>query len=119
MIRGKCSVTKVLLCAAILLTWLPGCDDEQDPPVTQDAAADALSVDIASPDLAPAPTCTDKVKNGAETDVDCGGGTCPTCGNKKSCTKAADCKSGVCASGACVEATCTDGVKNGDESDVD
>jgi alpha-tubulin suppressor-like RCC1 family protein len=46
-------------------------------------------------------TCTDGVKNGTETDVDCGG-SCP-----------------ACAVGPGQEATCTDGVKNGTETDVD
>ena len=33
--------------------------------------------DAPLPDLAP--TCTDGVKNGDETDIDCGGGTCEAC----------------------------------------
>jgi len=66
-----------------------------------------------------APTCTDKVKNGAETDVDCGGPICVRCADKKQCAKAADCTSGVCVSSVCQAATCTDKVKNGAETDVD
>jgi len=46
-------------------------------------------------------TCTDKVKNGKETDVDCGGGTCPKCEDNKSCTKASHCLSGICTSNTC------------------
>jgi predicted extracellular nuclease len=42
-----------------------------------------------------APTCTDKAKNGTETDVDCGG-SCPPCPGGKSCTTGADCSSSVC-----------------------
>ena len=81
---------------------LAGCSDPVTPPA-QDAAADTaldvMAVDTTSPDTVspdtmspdtispdtispdtmspdgPLPTCTDKVKNGAETDVDCGGGT--------------------------------------------
>lgn len=45
----------------------------------------------------PVPTCTDGIKNGNETGVDCGG-TCPPCP---------------------VLPTCTDGIKNGTETGID
>ena len=45
--------------------------------------------------------CTDKLKNGDETDVDCGGTVCPACSAGKACKAATDCKVGVCASSAC------------------
>lgn len=51
----------------------------------------------------PPPTCTDAAKNGSETDVDCGGATCPKCGLGGKCTAASDCASGACLGGACVE----------------
>jgi plastocyanin len=41
------------------------------------------------------------VRNGAETDTDCGG-SCPACANGRTCATAADCTSGVCVSTACV-----------------
>ena len=41
------------------------------------------------------PTCNDGVQNGDETDVDCGGSSCPAC------------------------PTCSDGIQNGDETGVD
>jgi len=66
-----------------------------------------------------APLCTDKVKNGAETDVDCGGGTCPKCADKAGCAAATDCVSGVCKAGVCQQPGCGDKVKNGSETDVD
>ncbi|MFO0566862.1 MAG: plastocyanin/azurin family copper-binding protein [Polyangiaceae bacterium] len=47
-----------------------------------------------------APSCTDGVKNGSESDVDCGG-TCGKCANGKACTIAGDCTSGACASNKC------------------
>src|SRR4029079_4282576 len=40
------------------------------------------------------PTCSDNVKNGTETDKDCGG-TCPKCADGKGCNVAADCVSGL------------------------
>ncbi len=46
---------------------------------------------------APPPPCADGVKNGDETDIDCGG-SCPgKCDSGMSCIKNADCKSGNCA----------------------
>lgn len=48
------------------------------------------------------PTCVDAIKNGTETDVDCGGATCPKCGNGKSCLAGTDCTSGNCSGGVCV-----------------
>ena len=43
-----------------------------------------------------APTCSDAVKNGPETDVDCGGG-CPTlCAKDQDCAQNSDCASNDC-----------------------
>ena len=64
------------------------------------------------------PTCSDGVKNGDETDVDCGG-SCGDCQPGKACNQAADCDSGVCTGGVCQAAQCNDGVQNGTESAVD
>lgn len=48
------------------------------------------------------PTCTDGELNGAETDVDCGGGVCQACEEGAECTMDADCESGTCdADGTC------------------
>ncbi len=44
-----------------------------------------------------APSPTDGVKNGTETDVDCGGAGNPTCSTGKICVKHADCTSNGCA----------------------
>jgi hypothetical protein len=68
-----------------------------------------------------APSCTDTVRNGAETDVDCGG-TCPNkCGDGKSCLIGADCSSNSCPVGTkkCTAGTCTDLAKNNSETDID
>ncbi len=71
------------------------------------------------PPSGPAPTCSDAVKNGNETDVDCGGGTCPPCGTAKACQGSRDCASGVCLNQVCQAPSCTDGFKNGTETDRD
>ncbi len=62
--------------------------------------------------------CGDSVKNGAETDVDCGGPTCPDCAIGKNCLVASDCASASCVSNKCA-ASCFDGLVNQTESDVD
>jgi cohesin domain-containing protein len=65
-------------------------------------------------------SCTDGVKDGSETDVDCGGGVCPACPIGKSCLVNGDCQSQTCSGGFCQQAsTCSDGVKDGDETGVD
>lgn len=66
------------------------------------------------------PSCTDKIKNGDETDVDCGG-TCDTkCAFGKTCATLADCDAAI---GVCSQSlkctTCESGAKDGDETDVD
>ncbi len=70
---------------------------------------------------APAMTSTDGVRDGAETDVDCGGGAAPTCADGKKCKAGSDCTDGVCnpKTSTCDAPSSTDGIKNGNESDVD
>lgn len=58
-------------------------------------------------------------RDGQETDVDCGGGGCPGCGDGKGCQVGPDCVSEVCTGGTCAAPVCTDQKKNGDETDVD
>jgi alpha-tubulin suppressor-like RCC1 family protein len=59
------------------------------------------------------------VRNGGESDVDCGGACAAKCADHAGCLAAGDCRSGVCLAGICQGATCTDGVENGAETDVD
>jgi hypothetical protein len=70
------------------------------------------------PPTPPGPTCSDGVKNGAETDIDCGGPDCPPCAAGKRCVGATDCTGGACLNQVC-QPTCTDGVKNAKETDID
>jgi hypothetical protein len=72
--------------------------------------------------------CTDHVQDGTETDVDCGGKTCPACPDGEKCDVDTDCQSGHCHPGTagppaqpdtCVPATCFDGKQDGDETGVD
>jgi len=67
--------------------------------------------------------CADGIEDGDESDVDCGGATCPPCGTGQRCATSADCASDVCivttTPHVCAAPTCTDGVKNGNETGVD
>lgn len=67
-----------------------------------------------------AASCTDLIKSPGETDVDCGGLSCPGCENGEDCLVDGDCLSGDCGGNplTCQE-SCTDGVLNQDESAVD
>jgi hypothetical protein len=55
---------------------------------------------ITDPSNCPNP-CIDGVKDGLETDVDCGGPFCQKCAILKSCNVNSDCLSGFCSSGTC------------------
>jgi hypothetical protein len=65
------------------------------------------------------PTCSDGVKNGDETDVDCGGPTCGKCANGKACKMRSDCQQDVCLGSVCIAAACNDGIIDGTKTDVD
>ncbi len=47
------------------------------------------------------PSCNDGIKDGNETDVDCGGGTCSPCAAGKMCVAGSDCVSVACAGNVC------------------
>jgi len=51
--------------------------------------------------VTPEPSCTDAEINGDETDMNCGGGTCPACPIGYDCLVGADCLSGVCENKVC------------------
>jgi hypothetical protein len=52
----------------------------------------------------PVPTCSDGIRNGTETDIDCGG-SCRRCADDRTCVAANDCISGTCPDGTCVACT--------------
>ncbi|MBX3224369.1 MAG: hypothetical protein KF795_27890 [Labilithrix sp.] len=67
-----------------------------------------------------APTSSDGVKNGSETDVDCGGGAptnAPKCAAGKACREATDCVWGYCTGNVCEGHK--PGRKDGDQTDID
>ncbi len=45
-------------------------------------------------------SCSDGIKNGSETDIDCGG-DCAPCNHRQSCKRSQDCSSNVCNNGTC------------------
>lgn len=53
--------------------------------------------------------CTDKIRNGRETDIDCGGADCPDCAPTQMCSAHNDCVTGVCTSLRCAaQRTCAE-----------
>jgi len=92
---------------------VPGDAGEDAFEASVDAAVDTTDTAEVKP-----PACDDGLKNGDETDVDCGG-TCSKCVDTKVCSGASDCSSGVCTDGHCAKPQCVDGVKNGTETDID
>ena len=92
-------------------------------------AADAACCDLAleselyDPDAVvrdPGDPCHDNVRNGLETDTDCGGRFCEACVDGDSCALDADCVSALCGSrGECLPATCANGSLDDSETDVD
>ncbi len=65
-------------------------------------------------------TCTDNVRNGAETGVDCGGAGCPSCPVGQPCNLDGQCLTGRCVDGLCAPLPpCENGVLDPGETDVD
>jgi hypothetical protein len=101
----------------------PACDNGKG--CAADADCKSLNCDTAaSPPVCKAGECDNQKKDGDETDVDCGGATCPNrCAVEQQCQVGTDCADGVCDEQAtpkvCLLHTCTDTVQNGDETDVD
>ena len=92
------------LLSAVLALLLPACADAADPLPPQPRSGGAAHMHVLGvEDVHPgeATTCADAIKNGTETDVDCGGGLCPGCAAGKACLAASDCLSAVCTKGLC------------------
>jgi RHS repeat-associated protein len=82
-------------------------------------ASDCVSQLCQGAQCLPPSSCSDGVKNGTETDVDCGGGACAPCANGKTCNAGPDCQVGSCVLDVCQAPACTDKAKNGNETDID
>lgn len=85
--------------AALVVLWITLRGGPDAPVATGEAQTGAA---ITAP---PARAlCVDGVKNGSETDRDCGG-QCPPCDARSACHIAADCKTGLCVRGVCTACT--------------
>ena len=63
--------------------------------------------------------CNDGVRDGEESDIDCGGPVCSACAAGGACRSPFDCSGKLeCESGVCTD-PCTDGIRNVEETDVD
>jgi hypothetical protein len=67
----------------------------------------------------PVDPCSDGLRDGDETDTDCGGPVCYPCYPNSICQADRDCRAGTCDAGYCRDASCYDGMKNGSEAEVD
>lgn len=74
-----------------------GTDAGGPPPLPDPVVPDGGCTDC------PPPSPTDGVKNGDESDVDCGGAIAPRCAAGKGCNAGTDCTSGACPAGVCSE----------------
>ncbi len=103
---------------SLLLVSMAACTSNDPGTSNNGTSLDGGTQDAASDTSLP-PGCTNATQDGTETDVDCGGSTCPACVETLRCITGADCESTVCRVGKCAAATCNDNVLNQDESDSD
>lgn len=115
--RASFSVVSALSCVAVAVALIGACssaepthteDDDGGVISRRDGSAGDDAGDPGDPLPDPKPTCTDGIKNGDETDVDCGG-SCLACKKGEGCVAAKDCAAAAtggadaltCASGTC------------------
>jgi hypothetical protein len=94
-LQGKCGC-EAKTCAA------SACGDDDDGCGKTLGCGECASPQVCVEKRCLAPTCTDHLKDGDETDVDCGG-KCSACPLGKGCATLADCEAGL----ACVEGVCS------------
>ena len=63
--------------------------------------------------------CDDGLRNGSETDIDCGGSDCPKCVIGMACRQDSDCAYGTCTARLCQADHCANGIMDGDEEGLD
>jgi formylglycine-generating enzyme required for sulfatase activity len=76
---------------------------EASPPEASCVIASECRSGVCNTKACRASSNTDGVRNGDETDVDCGGNAGPPCGIGKTCATDAGCESGLCKDGKCGE----------------
>jgi hypothetical protein len=65
------------------------------------------------------PSCGDQIRNGDETDIDCGGRCANKCNIGSRCAVDADCSESMCTGGTCTPLPCANGKLDPGETDVD
>jgi len=95
--------------------------DALPPDAPRDVPADVPDTrPDASPDAEVPAACRNGLKDGSETDIDCGGLGCAPCPATRSCLENRDCATGPCVNGFCAAAaSCKNGMRDGEESDND
>ena len=73
-----------------------GCGEGEGCSVDDDCMSENCLDDGTCGPMVDDATCTDGVRNGNETDVDCGGPDCDPCDTGEECMDGSDCASGVC-----------------------
>ncbi len=95
------------------------CAAPSDCASSQCEAGVCVASSTAGGDAAPG-TCSDRIHNQSESDVDCGGDDgCRPCATGQRCDGMLDCNTARCTAGRCQPQTCGDGLLNQDEGDVD
>jgi len=89
-----------------------------DADATETAPATTSSTESSSTgDVLP---CDNRIHDGMETDIDCGGEACSPCDHGSMCEDDRDCVSKVCTTSMrCAVPTCSDTVHNGEEAGID
>lgn len=72
-----------------------------------------------TPDPEEVPKCENGIKDTGETDIDCGGSSCPSCAIDEECNNNYDCESDSCVAGRCATDSCANGRQDSQETDVD
>ena len=88
-------VTGVLVVSGIL-AGCSGVDENAGPHGLPRRASSSNDAGPTAPtviEAAAGPSCSNGVRDGDETDIDCGGGACPACANGRACVAARDCAS--------------------------
>jgi len=112
---GHFSVEEALASQLIQALLAPDLDDEH---LSIGFAVDLIPCDAGTCAGAAMPSCLDRIQNGTETGVDCGGG-CRPCAAGVACVAATDCDSGVCDGTVCAAGTCSDHRRDDLETGVD
>jgi len=118
------AVVIIALAVLLIIKWGGGsCDaDKQAKATDVQAGARLNQTNLTNLNATANQTnlCANGIKDQGESDVDCGGGSCPKCSEFKLCNVNADCVSGWCRDQMkCLTPSCDDGLKNKDETNID